>query len=191
MHFIANQLYHIYNKANVNRLLFHSDADYNRFLNSAAAQIKPYCDILSWCLMPNHFHFLIYANEQSILEKKVGGNSLQQLTNGFKIMLSSYANAQNKKEAVSGNLFQQKTKANLVDKEHYPLTVFHYLHQNAYKAGLVTKIEQWPYSSFPDYAGFRNGTLINKELAIELLGLEMSTFYEDSYRAINFDMSNW
>ena len=106
-------------------------------------------------------------------------------------MLSSYANALNKRESVSGNLFQQKTKAKLVDKEHYPFTVFHYLHQNAYKAGLVTKMEQWPYSSFPDYAGFRNGTLINKELAIELLGLQMSTFYEDSYGVINFDMSNW
>jgi len=49
------------------------------------------------------------------------------------------------------------------------LTCFHYIHQNPWKAGLVSKMENWKYSSFSDFAGFRDGTLCNKQLALELL----------------------
>jgi putative transposase len=125
-----------------------------------------------------------------LLKKKVGGNELQQLTNGFKIMLSSYSNAINKRENTSGNLFQQKTKAKLVEGKEYPLTVFHYTHQNAYKAKLVAKIEDWPYSSFPGFIGMASDDLCNKELAVELLGLNMKTFYTDSYTIIDEDRIN-
>ncbi len=46
-------------------------------------------------------------------------------------------------------------------------------------------MEDWEYSSFRDYLGLRNGTLTNKELAIQLLDLDMNRFYEDSYGIIN------
>ena len=54
--------------------------------------------------------------------------------------------------------------SNLYDK-----ICFHYIHQNPMKANLVKKMEDWDYSSFKDYCGLRNGTLSNKELAIQLL----------------------
>ncbi len=54
-------------------------------------------------------------------------------------------------------------------------------------AKMVSKMEDWEYSSFKDYCGFRNGTLANKELAIQLLDLNMKTFYEDSYKIIDDD----
>jgi putative transposase len=191
MNFIADNLYHVYNRTNASLPLFLDDKDYLRFLEKTSTLIKPYCEILAWSLMPNHFHFVIYATEKSIELKKVGGNELQLLTNGFKICLSSHSNSINKKTETSGNLFQQKTKAKLVEGKNYPLTVFHYLHQNAFKAKLVTKLEDWPYSSFPDYAGFRNGKLCNKELAIQLLDLDMNRFYEDSYKIIDDDLMRW
>jgi hypothetical protein len=49
-------------------------------------------------------------------------------------------------------------------------------------------MERWPYSSFQDYARIRTGTLCNKQLAFELLGLREETFYQDSYAAINEDL---
>lgn len=52
------------------------------------------------------------------------------------------------------------------------------------KAGIVRKMEDWDYSSFKDYSGFRNGTLCNQTLAFELLDLRRESFYEDSYRVI-------
>jgi hypothetical protein len=52
-------------------------------------------------------------------------------------------------------------------------------------------MEDWPYSSFKDYLGIRNGTICNKQLAYELLELKPKTFYVDSYRVIdNNDLPN-
>ena len=49
--------------------------------------------------------------------------------------------------------------------KHYEFTAFQYIHQNPLKANLVLNMEKWLYSSYADYAGFRNGTLCDKELA--------------------------
>jgi hypothetical protein len=55
------------------------------------------------------------------------------------------------------------------------------------RAKLVKKMEDWPHSSFRDYCGLRNETICNKELAIRLLGLDIKSFYEDSYKIIDID----
>ena len=51
------------------------------------------------------------------------------------------------------------------------LTCFNYIHQNPWKANLVTDLKNWPYSSYPDYYNYRNGTLCNKKLAMKILAL--------------------
>lgn len=68
----------------------------------------------------------------------------------------------------------------------------HYIHQNPLKAGLVKKIEDWPYSSFLDYCGLRNGTLCKKLLLMELTGYTLKNFYSDSYNRIDgFDENDF
>ena len=101
--------------------------------------------------------------------------------------MSSYTQAINKQERKTGSLFQQNTKSKCLDGQdvNYALVAFHYVHQNALKAGLVSRMEDWPNSSFQDYAGLRNGTLCNKQLAMKLLGLSQETFYNDSYAEID------
>ena len=49
-------------------------------------------------------------------------------------------------------------------------------------------MEDWEFSSFVDYAGLRNGTLCNKELAASLLDLKMENFWEDSYALLPNDL---
>ena len=61
---------------------------------------------------------------------------------------------------------------------------FFYIHQNPLNAGLVDKIEDWPYSSFLDYAGLRNGSLCNKELVLTHINFELENFYQMSYAVI-------
>ena len=112
-------------------------------------------------------------------------------------MLSSYTKGVNKQLGLTGNLFQQKTKAKCVSQvsdtfkvsdtlntPNYPLAAFHYIHQNPLRAYMVNKLEDWEFSSFRDYAGFRNGKLCNKNLAMQLLDLDKTNFYKDSYAAI-------
>lgn len=110
--------------------------------------------------------------------------SITQLTESIRLLLSSYTKGFNKQYNKTGNLFQQKTKAKCVSDEQYSVTAFHYIHQNPMAAGLVSKMEDWEFSSFADYAGKRNGTLCNQPLAYELLDLDRAHLYNESYAMI-------
>lgn len=118
---------------------------------------------------------------------QIGGIFMNKVTNGFRLLLSDYAQKINEQQKRSGALFRPKTKVKLVEThdEFYPSICFHYIHQNPVKANLATKIEQWTYSSFNDYAGFRNGTLCNQESATQLMNISKETFYEDSCKIVD------
>ena len=188
MEFHENQLYHIYNRGNNKQRIFFCPDNYIYFLQKVRLHIKPNCDILAYSLMPNHFHFIVNADFRTIQTKKKAGQERNVLSEGIRNLLSSYTQAINKQQRKTGSLFQQNTKSKCLDDSdvNYAPVAFHYVHQNAFKAGLVDRIEDWPYSSFRDY-GIRAGTLCNKRLAFELLGLSENTFYEDSYAMINHD----
>lgn len=185
MSYLQNTIYHIYNRTNNKETLFKDDDDYLRFLEGVRKHILPTAEILGWCLMPNHFHFLVYTTEQSVQQTKVGGLSLQEIQKGIKNLLSSYTKYINFRYKRSGNLFQQKTKYKVIDKDSFQ--VLHYIHQNPWKAKFVDKLELWKYSSFVDFIGLRKGTLCNRQLAIELLGMQMKVFYEESYSSVSND----
>ena len=190
MQLTEGYIYHVYNRGNNKQPIFFSDDNYLYFLKGVQKTIAPCCDILCWCLMPNHFHFLIHANKNSIVEIKDGSFPRQQFSQSVKQLLSSYTKAINKQNNFNGSLFQQKTKAiSVMDNyQSYGGRAFYYIHQNPLKAGLVDKIEDWEYSSFKDYTGRRMGKLCNKNLAHELLDFDAKTFYSDSYNVINNDV---
>ena len=124
--------------------------------------------------MPNHFHFLVNTTEKSVQLEKVGSIEVSSLANGFRKLLSSYAQAINKQEQRTGSLFRQKTKAKLLSEAnaHYPVQCFHYIHQNPVRASLVKRMEDWEFSSFQDYLGIRNGSLCHYESTYQLLGIK-------------------
>ncbi len=179
----ANDIYHIYNQGNNREKLFYGDEDYIRFLNLCRKYISPNCNILAYCLMPNHFHFLIYANENSAEIRRVGHLSLCALSNGFRLLQSTYAQYINSRENRTGSLFRQKIKAKSLDNgdKSYGWIAFNYIHLNPLKAGLVQDLKYWKFSSFLDYAGLRNGTICNKQLAFELIGIDIKNFIRDTY----------
>lgn len=51
-------------------------------------------------------------------------------------------------------------------------------------------MEEWPHSSYQDYLGSRK-SICNKALVTELLALDPSRFYEDSYKVINFNTGDF
>jgi len=187
MQFFQNELYHIYNRGNNKQRIFFKDDNYLFFLKKVRYYIFPHCDILAYCLMPNHFHFYIYADKRTILTKKIAGIERNVLSEAIRNLLSSYTQAINKQNGTTGSLFQQNTKSKSIvtGSNQYDLLCFHYIHQNPMKAKLVKKMEDWHYSSFRDYNELRKGTLCNKELAIQLLDINIKNFYEDSYKSIN------
>jgi putative transposase len=183
-------LYHIYNRGNNKQTIFFKRDNYLYFLNKVKKYISPNCDILAWCLMPNHFHFLIHANTNTLKLVKETPLKINSFTEGLRLLLSSYTQGINVQLDRTGNLFQQKTKSKCVFEgdENYGHTTFQYIHQNPFKANLVTKMEDWEFSSFADYAGLRNGTLCNMELAATLLDLKLGNFLQDSYAVLPDDL---
>ena len=78
MNLIPGQFYHVYNRGNNKQLIFFNDNNYLYFLQKIREQLLPVADILAWCLMPNHFHILIQANDESVKERKsFGGKPMQ------------------------------------------------------------------------------------------------------------------
>ncbi len=179
-------IYHIYNRGNNQQPIFFGDENYIYFLKKCHQYLHPVSEILAWCLMTNHFHFLIEVTDKSLVQIKSGSISMPAITNSFRLLLSSYAKAINIQQERTGNLFQQKTKAKLVSgKEDYSLTAFFYIHQNPIEAGLVKAAEDWKFSSFIDYMGLRNGTLCNKQRALSLLDLSPIDFKTEIIKKID------
>lgn len=89
MKITANEIYHIYNQGNNRETIFHSDADYLEFLRLFTKYVYPNCKLLAWCLMPNHFHFLVFSTEEGAAIKRVGNIESTLLSNGLRLLLSS------------------------------------------------------------------------------------------------------
>ena len=179
--------YHIYNSGNNRQPIFFNRENYLFFLRKARKHILPHMEMVAFCLMPNHFHFMTYAKPDIIREK---------FSRDLQIMLRSYTRAINKQENRTGSLFQQNTKIKLLEMDSdftirngripddYPFICFHYIHQNPLKAGLVSRMEEWEMSSFKDYADIRSDSICNKNIAYNFLDVPESHehFLEQSYK---------
>ena len=190
MYFEENLTYHIYNQGNNRQTVFFEPRNYLFFITKIREYILPHGDMLCYCLMPNHFHLLFHVNQINMVVPKSKGDldALDNIRNrslneSIAILLRSYTRAINKQEQRSGSLFRQETKAKngiiegfiTLNGKHNDLFFgaqndhishcFDYIHQNPVKSQLVNRAEDWQYSSASDYAGLRNGTLCNKQLA--------------------------
>lgn len=182
MKFIPENIYHVYNQGNNRQDVFTEDFHFRYFLQLYKEYIVPHCETLAWCLMNNHFHFMIYTDARSLELQKQGGLILDPVTNGFRKLLSTYAHEYNIKNNRSGSLFRPKTKSICLNeeaelnntfrsKQDYYLNIFNYIHNQALEAGIVEKAEMWKWSSLRSYTGLRSKSICNKKLAMEICGL--------------------
>jgi len=133
-------------------------------------------DILSFCFMPNHFHFLLR-------QKKDGG--VPKFMSDFQ---NSYTRYFNTKHERKGPLLLRPFKAVRIHSEEQLLHVSRYQHLNAYSASIVRSAEQlkkYPWSSLPEYLGLSHRDLCEKETIL-------SQFKDaDSYRIFIFDRADY
>lgn len=172
MNFSENCLYHVYNRTFQSTRAFRSNRNY-RYFREKLSTLTPLCDMLAYCLMPDHFHLLINIPADSIglapLSNLDESPHMQVICRRIGTILSSYTQGFNKQERRKGSLFQPRTKSKQLDIDH-AITCFHYIHQNPVTAHLVDRIEDWRYSSVHEYVGTKPG-LCNIALATELFDL--------------------
>ena len=169
-------LYHLYNRGNNKQIIFFQERNYDFFKQKALHELSSQVDILAYCLMPNHFHFLI--STKAIFDNKKFSDSLRTL-------LSSYTRAIQKQEGITGSLFQQNSKFKELTTNEYACACFHYIHQNPLKAGLTKRIEDWPHQSFREYWKNESG-ICNVIIGGQLLTIptDAGKFYSESYQMI-------
>ncbi len=96
---------------------------------------------------------------------------MHPLTRKIGTLQSSYTRAIQKQNNIIGSLFQQKAKAKHLEDPQHLFSCFHYIHQNPWKSQLVDRMEEWPYSSYVDYARLRDGSLPTKQMTYKYLDI--------------------
>jgi len=184
MKFFPTKCYHVYNQGNNQKRLFRDVDNYLLFLKKMRKHLSHYSHIMAYCLMPNHFHWLIYIKKDT-KAKIIPQGSNHPIIKEIAIMLRSYTRAFNNRYDKTGSLFRQRTKSKEIDTLNYGHICLHYIHQNPIQSGLVKEMGEWPFSSFPDYIGKRNGTLVNKNFAFNCLDINPLTFQDHAMQALD------
>ena len=121
-------IYHIYNQGNNKQKIFLDRENYLFFLKKIKTYILPYADVLAWCLMPNHFHLMVYVRELELpvkdgrlsvslrhAESDKHASKHRTFNESIGIMLMAYTKALNKQKDRTGKLFREQTKAECVN----------------------------------------------------------------------------
>lgn len=153
-----SQIYHVMLRG-VNRAeIFLEPEDYDRFL-VALARVRDAsgCQVLAYCLMPNHVHLVLRTPVEPI------GSVMKRL--GVR-----YAGWFNRKYGRVGHLFQDRFRSIPVEDDAYLVTLLRYVWDNPVKAGLATLREDYPWSS----RGYLGGgsPLVSSEELRRLVPLE-------------------
>ncbi|MDB9519094.1 transposase [Roseofilum reptotaenium CS-1145] len=145
--------YHVYNRGNDRQPIFYNRDNYLYFLRQFRRYfIQPRAlDLVAYCLMPNHYHFLVYLH-QANFSKRMQRFAL------------SYTKTMNNRYKRVGSLFQGRFQAILVDSDRYLANLTRYIHLNPVRANLVESAADWEFSSYPEYLQLRRGTLPQCEI---------------------------
>lgn len=111
-------------------------------------------DLIAYCLMPNHYHFLIKQNSDVSIAKLISK------------ICTSHSKIFNKKYGNVGHVFQDKFRAVPVDSNEYLIWLSAYIHNNPKTAGLVKDLFDYQWSSYLDYIGNRQDNLCKKDIIL-------------------------
>ena len=115
-------------------------------------------DILAYCLMPNHFHFLLRQRVE---------NGLSTFISNFTNSYTKYFNTKNQR---IGPLFEGVFKAVYVENDDQAIHLSRYIHLNPVVSSIVneTEVLKYKWSSYPEYLNFevRNEILLDKDTVL-------------------------
>lgn len=169
---VNNEFYHILNRGVAQIPIFIDKRDYSRFLKASVYYQfqgpKPkfsffdpennnlnlstkIVEIICYCLMPNHFHFLIK-------QKLEGG-----ITEFISKLSNSYTKYFNKKNGRSGPLLQGEFKAIHVDTDEQLFHLSRYIHLNPLVSFVTKSLDNYQWSSYQEYLGTGKDDICVKE----------------------------
>lgn len=168
--------YHIYNRGNNKEKIFFEEKNYRYFLQQFDLYLSSFVDVYAYCLMPNHFHFLIKIKSASgkqtsevLKTSEVFGRKLVPWEKAFKDFFISYAKAINKMYDRTGSLFQSKFKKKEIIDNAYFTGIIQYIHANPLKAKLCMAYSEYQFSSYNAIIN-KGKTKVMKQEVLEWFG---------------------
>lgn len=189
---IPGNSYHIYNKAIGKDKLFTSDNDYYYFLQKLSRYILPVADIISYCLVPNHFHLLINIKEFESLRNNMSSKYSETpnvyLSQVFSNFFNSYTKSFNKAHRRVGRLFLYSFRRILVEDDDYLIYLINYIHRNPIHHGISKSFTEWKYSSYQAIIS-KNETNVNRNIVLALFGSteEFVTYHNENITKSGFN----
>lgn len=131
-------IYHALNRANARSAIFDDDGDYAAFERVLALAVARFdMRLLAYCVMPNHFHLLLWPREDGDLSR-----FMRWLTVTHTQRWHAHHGT-----AGTGHLYQGRFKSFPVQSDEHFLTVCRYVERNALRANLVERAEDWGWGS--------------------------------------------
>ncbi|MBI4999448.1 transposase [Candidatus Gottesmanbacteria bacterium] len=202
----TEQIYHVYNRGIAKEPIFFDKKDYLRFievinfyhfsspslrfsyynrlelesrshfLNELEKNADRLVNIFSFCLIPNHYHFVLKEVEQKGISKFI--SNLQ----------NSYAKYFNTKNKRSGSLFQEMFKAVRIESDEQLLHTVRYIHLNPWTSFLVKELNQlknYPWSSLQSYLEFNSFPFLQTELILSFFKTN------EKFSSFTFDQADY
>ena len=133
-------LYHVFSRGNNQQNIFITDDDRYLFLDTIGQMSERFdTDIFAYVLMGNHYHLLLRTQKANL------SRSMQWFG-------TTYTRRFNLDHFQSGHLFQGRFKSILVQNDAYLMQLSYYIHNNPLRAGMVKRLIDYRWSSYPAYA---------------------------------------
>ena len=126
------------NRANARMPIFEKDADYTAFETILAEAIeRAAMRLLAYCVMPNHWHLVLWPRKDGDLSRFTGWLTLTHTQRWHA----------HRHSTGSGHVYQGRFKSFPVQDDEHFLTVCRYVERNALRANLVRRAEDWRWGS--------------------------------------------
>ena len=142
------ETYHIYNRGNNREDIFIEERNYHYFMELYSKYIDRVAITFAYCLLRNHFHFLVRVKNEKDWQSSKDWQSHQSPSRAFSNLFSSYTKAINKAYWRTGSLFEKPFKRKRVNNDSYFTNLVLYIHRNPELHGLVQDFRYWPHSSY-------------------------------------------
>lgn len=191
---IPGGTYHVYNRANGSESIFLSRENYRFFMAKFKFHILPVADVYCYCLMPNHFHFLLRVKSLAEIETALGADKCKcyghekLISKQFSNLFSSYCQAFNKLNHRKGSLFMKNFKRKTVHDDLYFRNLVYYIHHNPMKARLCKTLDAYPHSSYSSIINRNEDFILGKDLIEIFNDLDnFKSFHENRQGSFDFE----
>lgn len=135
----AGLIYHVLNRGNARMTLFRKDEDFDAFERVLGQGLERYpVDLLTYCLMGNHWHLLLRPRTDEALGRLMGWIGVTHVRRHHAHYHSRGG----------GHLYQGRFKSFPVQGDEHFLTVCRYVEANPVRAGLVDRAADWPWGGY-------------------------------------------